>query len=144
MRIRISTEVKGNYLEVFRQFERPLFEKLKPAGVNMKIIEFTGSRKGDKVHIQFLKPVKGEWISMISDDYNDEKEAWFIDEGTVMPFGIKSWKHKHIISKLSEDRSLITDDIVFKANVLLALFLYLAFYFTMWQRKKIYRNFFGA
>ena len=87
----------------------------------MEIVEFTGSKTGDKVHIRFVSPLKTEWISNITADYEDDKEAYFIDEGALLPPGLSYWKHKHIVRKLSEDESMIVDDITFKLPSLIVL-----------------------
>ena len=85
MNIRLQTKVKGHYKKVMARFDRALFEALAPAFPKMEIIEFTGSKKGDKVHIQFVSPIRTEWISLITEDYEDDKEAYFIDEGIQLP-----------------------------------------------------------
>ena len=66
MNIQIKTEVKGHYQAIMDQFDRRLFEALKPKGADMEIVEFTGSKKGDRVHIRFNSPIKAEWISNIT------------------------------------------------------------------------------
>jgi len=143
MRIQLKTEVAGNYLDVMKRFDRHLFEALKPKGAKMEIVEFTGSEKGDRVHIRFLKPLKAEWISVITDHGHNEKEAYFVDEGKTLPFPLKYWKHRHIVQKISEDRSLIIDDMTFKGrNFLFTLFLYPAIFVGFYPRKKIYKAYF--
>jgi ligand-binding SRPBCC domain-containing protein len=143
MHIRLSTKVNGNYKKVMEQFERPLFEALKPAGLQMEIVEFTGSRKGDRVHIRLTSLRKDDWVSLITEDGISEKEAWFVDEGTVMPFGFTYWRHRHIVQKHSETTSVIVDDLTFKAkNFLVAWFFYPVFWWGLYRRKKVYRRFF--
>ncbi|MCD6068946.1 MAG: hypothetical protein K0S33_3772 [Bacteroidetes bacterium] len=143
MRMRLSTSVNGDYKNVMAHFERPLFEALKPAGVDMEVVEFTGSKKGDRVHIRFKSPVKGDWISLITDDGISDTEAFFIDEGTLMPFGLNYWKHTHIVKKQTEHTSLIIDDLSYTAsNLFSGLLLYPVFWFGFVQRKKVYRRFF--
>lgn len=143
MNIKIETEVKGNYLEVMEQFDLKLFEALKPKGVDMEIIEFTGSKKGDKVHIRFRSPIKAEWISLITEDGHNENEAWFVDEGDTLPFPLSYWKHKHIVRKLSDTTSMIVDDITFEgSNKLMSALIYPGIYTGFYPRKKIYKRFF--
>ncbi len=144
MNIQIKTEVAGNYLEIMERFDRELFEALKPKGAQMEIVEFTGSKKGDRVHIRFVKPLKAEWISLITDHGHNEKEAYFVDEGKTLPFPLKYWKHRHVVQKVSDDRSLIIDDMTFKGtNFLFTLFLYPAIFLGFYPRKKIYKAYFG-
>jgi ligand-binding SRPBCC domain-containing protein len=143
MRFQIKTEVNGHYMKVMSQFDRQLFEALKPAFGKMEILEFTGSQKGDRVHLQFLQPIKAEWLSIITDDGANETEAYFVDEGELLPPGLSYWKHKHIVRKLTENTSLIIDDITFKASSpILTPLLYPALYFSFLPRKKVYQSYF--
>ena len=110
----------------------------------MEIVEFTGSRKGDTVHIRFLSPVKVEWVSRITEDAENKTEAYFVDEGVQLPFPLSFWKHKHIVRKITEDTSCIIDDITFKGpNGLVTLLLYPAIFLGFYPRKKIYKAYFG-
>ena len=145
MNITLTTEVSGHYQHIMQRFDRQLFEALKPKQANMEIVEFTGSKTGDRVHLRFLSPIRAEWISDITDDGVSEEEAYFIDEGVQLPFPLSYWQHKHIVRKITEDRSLIIDDISFKgSNLLFTLLLYPAIYAGFYPRKKIYRNYFGT
>ena len=145
MKIRFQTKVKGNYKEVMAAFDRKLFEALKPNMAKMEIVEFTGSKKGDRVHIRFTSPVKAEWISIITEDKVTDREAYFIDEGTKLPFPLSFWRHKHIVQKITEDTCYIIDDISFEAkNGLLSFLFYPAIYFGFAPRKKIYQKYFGV
>jgi len=143
MNITLKTKVRGNYIKVMERFDRDLFEALKPPVGEMEIVDFTGSKKGDKVHLRFLSPIKMEWISEITEDEVNEGEAYFIDIGTQLPFPLVQWRHKHIVQKIDDDNSLIIDDINFEGinriwTSLLRPALYLAFY----PRKSIYKRYF--
>mgnify|MGYP000642360055 CR=1 FL=1 len=143
MNVKLSTQVKGNYIDVMKAFDRKLFEALKPSVGKMEIVEFTGSKKGDRVHMQFFSPIKAEWVSDIVEDSVDARRAIFIDEGVVLPWPLASWRHKHIVQKIDEDSSYIIDDITFEgSNFLLSWILYPAIYFGFYPRKKIYKSFF--
>ena len=145
MKVRFQTKVKGNYKDVIAAFDRKLFEALKPKMAKMEIVEFTGSKKGDRVHIRFTSPIKAEWISLITEDGADQSEAFFVDEGVKLPFPLTYWRHKHLVQKISEDSSYIIDDITFKAkNSLLTYLLYPAIYLGFAPRKKIYQQYFGV
>jgi len=144
LKIRLETEVDGHYLEVIEKFDLKLFEALKPTFGKMKVEEFTGSKKGDIVRLAFLSPVKTEWVSDIVEDGADDKEAYFIDEGRILPFPLSFWRHKHIVQKVSEGRSRIIDDMSFMGiNIFFTLFLYPAIYIVFYPRKNIYRKYFG-
>jgi len=140
----LKTTVKGNYLRVIEQFDRKLFEALAPRQGKMEVVEFTGSKKGDRVHVRFISPFKADWVSKITDDYQDSRRAYFVDEGDVMPFGLAFWEHQHIVEKLDEDTCQIIDHIRYKGkNTLITLVLYPLFYFGFRPRKNIYQSFFG-
>lgn len=145
MNVKFENKVKGNYKDVMARFDRQLFEALKPKQGKMEIVEFTGSKKGDLVHLRFTAPIKAEWISRITEDAISDEEAYFIDEGTTLPFPLKYWRHKHIVRKITDDTSLIIDDITFKAgNRLMTAALYPAIYLGFSPRGKVYRNYFGV
>ena len=144
MNIQLKTTVKGNFKTIMARFDRALFEALAPKVPAMEIVEFTGSRKGDTVHIRFLSPVNVEWVSRITEDAENKTEAYFVDEGVQLPFPLSFWKHKHIVRKITEDTSCIIDDITFKGpNGLVTLLLYPAIFLGFYPRKKIYKAYFG-
>jgi len=145
MNIQLKTKVDGNYQDIMRLFDRNLFEALKPKNAKMEIVAFTGSKKGDKVHLRFLSPIKAEWISEITEDGENEKETYFIDEGVKLPFPLSSWKHKHVVRKITENSSYIIDDMTFEGiNSFFTLFLYPALYIAFYPRKSIYKSYFKA
>lgn len=145
MNIQLSTKVDGNYKDIMRQFDRRLFEALKPSLADMEIVAFTGSEKGDKVHIRFKSPIKAEWISHITGHGENEKESFFIDEGVKLPFPLSYWKHKHIVRKITNKTSYIIDDITFKdPNLMASWLLYPAIYMGFYPRKKIYKKYFNT
>ena len=145
MNIQLKTKVDGNYKSIMQRFDRNLFEALKPKNAKMKIVEFTGSKKGDLVHLQFLSPIKAEWISKIIEDGENENEAYFIDEGTQLPFPLSFWKHKHIVRKIDDNSSFIIDDITFEGpNIFFSLLLYPAIYIGFYPRKKVYKSYFKS
>lgn len=144
MRILLKTKVKGNYREVMEQFDRKLFEALLPKQGKTEIAAFTGSRKGDRVHLKFISPIKADWQSDITEDGVDDNKAYFVDEGVVMPFGLKSWRHQHITERIDDTSCYIIDDINFEGkNALLTNILYPVFYFGFAPRKGIYQSYFG-
>jgi len=126
------------------RFDLDLFEALKPKVGKMVVKEFTGSKKGDRVHIQFLSPIRTEWIALITDDGVNEEEAYFIDEGHKLPWPLSYWKHKHIVRKIDEDSCLIVDYITYEAGSgLISFLLYPAMWLGFAPRAGIYRKYFG-
>jgi ligand-binding SRPBCC domain-containing protein len=143
MNIKLKTAVKGHYLKVMKAFDRNLFEALKPPMGEMEIVAFTGSQKGDKVHIRFMKPIKADWISEIVENEMTAEKAWFVDVGTTLPWPLSSWTHRHIVEKIDDDHSMIIDDMTFRGkNFLLTLLLYPAIFLGFYPRKRIYKEYF--
>ena len=144
MNLILKTKVRGNYIDIINKFDLDLFTALAPPGPKMEIVEFSGSKKGDRVHIRFLSPIKTEWISDITADEINETEAFFIDEGTTLPFPLKYWKHKHLIRKIDEENSEIIDDITYRGvNSLITLLMYPAMFLAFFPRKRIYQKYFS-
>jgi ligand-binding SRPBCC domain-containing protein len=139
----ISTTVNGHYKKVMNSFDLALFKALQPKGILMHIETFTGSKKGDRVHIKFLKPFATEWISEITDDGENETESFFVDRGTTIPFGIAQWQHRHIVKYVSNTSCTIVDDITFEGvNKLWSILLWPALYISFLQRKAVYKKYF--
>lgn len=144
MNLILKTNVRGHYLQVMDRFDESLFNALKPVGVKMIVTQFTGSKTGDTVVLEFTSPIKAKWISKITDHGHDEDQAYFVDEGTQLPFPLKSWTHKHIVQRVDDERSIIVDDMTFSTgssivDYLLYPFMYIGFY----PRKSSYKKYFN-
>lgn len=143
MKIRFETQVKGYYTTVMKRFDRDLFEALKPKQGDMEILEFTGSKTGDRVHLRFNSPFSMEWVSDIVEHGMDAERAYFIDEGVELPWPLGYWRHQHIVEKIDEEYSKIIDDIDYRAKpAFLTPILYPALYAAFYPRKKVYREYF--
>lgn len=145
MRIYLKTAVAGKPPEIIKAFDRSLFETLAPPGTPVELIRFDGSQKGDIVHIRLklLGFIKQDWVSKITADHTSAEEAFFVDEGTQLPFFLGSWEHHHIV-KAQGDHSVIIDDIRYKGPFfLITWLLYPALYLQFAWRKPIYRKIFG-
>lgn len=143
MEIKIGTKVAQDYLQVKAGFDESLFKKLSPPFPPVKLLRFDGSARGDIVSLELnFIFFKQRWTSLITDDQTDEKEFYFIDEGTELPFFLRYWRHKHRIIK-EESGSLILDEISFKSPFLLMDYLlYPALFVQFLYRKPIYRKIF--
>lgn len=145
MKIRFETKVRGDYVEVMKRFDKDLFEALKPKQGDMEILEFTGSKTGDRVHLRFNSPLKMEWISDIVDHGKDERQAYFVDEGIKLPAPLSFWRHQHIVEKVDDQYCLIIDDISYRARpFFLTPVLYPALYAAFYPRKAVYKQYFGT
>ena len=127
------------------RFDKQLFAALAPKTATMLIKQFTGSKKGDVVHIQFVQPFKADWISDIIDDGCDDHHCYFVDEGRIIPFGIATWQHRHIVKYVAENSCEIIDDISFTGvNFLWTILLYPVLYIGFYPRKNIYKKYFNT
>lgn len=144
MNLTLRTTVYGHYLTVMKAFDRNLFECLTPVGAKVELVAFTGSKKGDQVHLRFVSPVRAEWISHITEDGRNDTRAWFVDEGVQLPWPLKQWRHHHIVEKVDEHRSTIIDEMYFSTGwKIFDVFLWPVMYLTFVQRKPLYRKYFA-
>ncbi|ADR21824.1 hypothetical protein MATR_05430 [Marivirga tractuosa] len=146
MKLKLKTEVKQDYLSVKNGFDAKLFLSLNPPFPPVKLKEFGGCEKGDKVHLELnFIFFKQDWISEITFDRTSESVFEFIDEGTQLPFFLKYWKHHHIVEKAQENRSFIIDDIEFKSPFkLMDFILYPVLWLQFAYRKPIYKKLFST
>jgi ligand-binding SRPBCC domain-containing protein len=144
MNILIKTTLSKNYREVHRGFDLKLFKALKPPLIALEVKRFDGCKKGDEVHLEIgLGPLKQKWVSLITENIENENECTFVDIGHILPPPLKDWKHTHRILKINEQTCEIHDDIHFSSgNKLLDLFLYPALYAQFAFRIPVYKKFF--
>lgn len=142
MNIRIVTSpVSGNYIDVYNKFDIHLFKFLLPGFLPIRIEKFEGSRTGDIVQ---MKAGLWNWKSLITFDVINDTEASFTDEGIVLPFPLKDWRHRHIIENISENSCRIIDDIDYSTgkrwmDLLIRPFMKRQFSL----RIKLYKRYFG-
>lgn len=113
MRIKIKTKVHNSVQAIEQQFNEELFTKLNPPFPPATLLRYDGNTKGDRVVIKlnFLLFVN-YWESVITANQSSEKKFQFVDEGRVLPFFLKKWKHTHTVEQGdSPDVSYIIDDI---------------------------------
>ncbi len=143
MHLKITTAVGQDYLSVMRGFDRSLFEKLSPPFPPVKLLLFEGSKKGDTVSLElnfFL--FRQRWTSLIIEDKLTDQEFYFIDEGTTLPFFLRTWKHRHRIQK-DGTHARIIDDIHFTTPfLLLDYLLYPVMWLQFMYRKPVYKKVF--
>lgn len=145
MKINIETTVEQDFLQVKKGFNESLFTKLSPPFPPVSLLRFDGSKKGDLVTLELdFIFFRQKWTSLITEDRTDDKEFFFVDQGTELPFFLKEWRHKHRIIKKGTG-SIIRDEITFKAKPgLLGIFLYPAMYLQFLYRIPIYKKYFTA
>lgn len=142
MRMHLKSTVPGDFQDVFLQFDEKLFRYLLPP--NAELINFEGSKRGDKVHLKFGFPFYSEWISEIVEEASQANQNYFIDEGRKLPFGLKTWRHRHIVRK-SDAGTEIIDEMNYSTgnsvlDILFYPFLFLAFAPRIVQYKKYFKS----
>jgi len=145
MKIRIATQVDASLEKVKEGFTEDLFISLNPPFPPVKLLQFDGCKTGDQVALELnFILFKQLWVSDITDDGQSEKEWFFLDEGTKLPFFLKSWKHWHVVEK-NESGAKIVDDITFSTGTLLTdVLFYPALLGQFLYRKPIYRRIFKS
>lgn len=142
MNLLIKTRIPLNYREVFKGFTAELFKALKPPLMPLEVERFDGCKTNDEVHLK-VGPLKQQWISIITNDFDDETQCGFIDEGKVIPPPLRYWHHTHRIVKISEDESEIQDDIQFTTGFkILDALVYPVLYLQFAVRPPAYRKYF--
>lgn len=117
MKLLFETPVKLPFERVRDQFNRDLFLKLSPPGIPFNLKRFDGCKKGDEVHIELGPPVlKQQWVSLITFEETNAKGWSFIDEGKVLPWPLKYWKHHHRVDKIGDTECKIVDDITYECS----------------------------
>jgi ligand-binding SRPBCC domain-containing protein len=113
----ITCRVSASLPYVWSKFDQNLLAKLAPPFPIAQIIQFDGCQVNDKVCIEldFLL-YKTRWNSEITAYQVDATSYVFVDEGTRVPFGIKTWRHEHRIESISEQESAVIDKIKFQTN----------------------------
>lgn len=108
----------------------------------MELLRFDGCKKGDEVHILIKKPWKSKWISVITEESQNETEYRFVDEGKQLPFGMTYWKHEHIIRKRGEYCTIV-DHIQYKTPFFIwSWILYPGLLLSFKPRNRLYKSFF--
>lgn len=143
MRIHIKTEVRQSYKTVFDAFDEKLFLKLAPPYPRVRLVRFDGSKPGDIVEIEMKTGLKTyRWTSLIVAEKVTANEAYFIDEGQVLPPPLTKWLHKHLVVA-AKAGTVIHDIIDYSTGYkLLDIMLYPLMLAQFSYRKPIYKKVF--
>lgn len=144
MRVHLQTNVQQDYLRVFNAFDATLFQKLSPPYPRLKLLRFDGSAPGDVVAVELQTGFKSfQWTSLITERNISETEAYFVDQGQVLPPPLRYWHHKHLVSK-NGSGAIIHDIITYSTGIkALDLVLYPLMLAQFSMRKAVYRRVFG-
>ncbi|PIQ49098.1 MAG: hypothetical protein COW03_06840 [Cytophagales bacterium CG12_big_fil_rev_8_21_14_0_65_40_12] len=143
MELKITTEVGQTLQNVILGFNENLFLKLSPPFPKVILKRFDGSSKGDIVSLELdFILFKQLWTSEIISNSSTPLKFEFEDKGIVLPFFLKSWRHKHIL-QVKNGKVLIIDDISFRTHYkLFDYLLYPAMYLQFLMRKPVYKRVF--
>jgi ligand-binding SRPBCC domain-containing protein len=142
MNLIFKTPIPRNYKRVAEGFTSELFLYLTPSWLPGKLIRFDGCKIGNEVHIELGHP-KLYWVSEITDEAMTPLSWHFVDEGKVLPWPLKKWRHKHSVVKISDEESQIIDDIEYHcSNKFLEKSIYPMLYSMFSIRPARYKKFF--
>jgi len=112
--------------------------KLQP----IKIINWEGIKNNDEAFFKlWFFGWKNFKVKHINYKFND-KELTFIDYGTELPFGLKSWEHQHTL-KNSSNGIIIIDSLKIKhSKNFIGIILYPMLVFPIILRKILYKIYF--
>jgi ligand-binding SRPBCC domain-containing protein len=143
MKILLRTIVDCPFEQVAGNFDRELFEFLLPPHFVATLVNYEGSKPGDKIHLTFKIPWKSDWISVIKEFENASAYYYFIDVGEILPFGLKKWRHHHQVIQLIENKTEIIDFIYFSTRFwLLDLLAWPVLFASFFPRKRLYKQYF--
>lgn len=142
MKILIKTPIENDLQSTFKLFNEDLFRALKPPLISLEVERFDGCKKGDEVHLKIgFGPIHQKWVSLITDDRENEDVCFFIDEGDKLPPPLKEWKHIHRLVKTGKTTCRIEDDIFYSSgNKLLDFLMYPVMYAQFAMRIPVYKK----
>jgi ligand-binding SRPBCC domain-containing protein len=107
----VSDWFDAELIEVKQGFTLRLFQALNPPWMPAKVLRFDGCSVGDVVRLKLgVWPLNLDWESHITEEKTGEYSWYFVDEGVVLPFFIKKWRHVHLVES-QNGRCRISDQI---------------------------------
>ncbi len=147
MRFQIKTRVKGGHREVFHGFDHNLLLQLSPPGFKLELLHAQDPQEPDsfiRLRMTIFGLVKQEWENDFSHYELGSRECHFVDEGRIMPFPIRKWRHDHRVLADGATHAIINDDVTFKTVFfLLDWLLFPVLWLQFRYRRPIYRRVFG-
>jgi ligand-binding SRPBCC domain-containing protein len=141
MRIRVETLVEQDYRSVFAAFDVDLFVALNPPFPVVRVRRFDGCARDDTIDLTLdFGLFRWRWLGRVVEAGGDTESLWFVDEGIVLPFFLRRWRHRHVVRR-ADPGAVIVDEIEFEASggplgSLLWPLLWLQFLY----RKPVYRR----
>lgn len=143
MQIKVKTYVSESRTKVWDRFNLSLFKALAPVFPKLIVERFDGCLTGDEVHIVLETGLTHlRWNARIVSHSITRDKHEFVDEGTILPFPLASWRHVHRIED-TPSGSVITDHVFYKTHIFLTdILLYPFLFMTVYQRKSKYQAYF--
>lgn len=143
IQITLKTSVNCPFEKVRDGFDQNLLETLNPPGITLKIEQFDGIFAGANMRMRVESVFTSTlWTGSITQVCSKNRFWCFIDEGHILPLGLKSWRHIHAVVK-KNNQTLIYDRVYFSGkNCFFTVFWYPAICFMLGIRKPRYRSYF--
>ncbi len=144
MKLLFRTPLPQPVKAVAKKFDRHLFDYLTPAWASVKTVRFDGCNVGDEIHLLMkLGGIPQEWVSVITETRDEPQEWAFVDEGKILPWPLKGWRHQHRILRTGEFRCEVIDDITYEcATPALEKMIYPLLWVTFSMRPGRYKKYF--
>lgn len=109
----------------------------------MQIHRFEGCTLGAVVELTIkLGPVSLPWRSVVTTYQEGAQECFFIDEGQVLPFGLREFSHTHRITAVGSKTRISEEISLGSTSWLSAVFGLVVFWGQMFMRGPAYRSHF--
>lgn len=143
IRITLKTSVNCPFEIVRDGFDQKLLETLNPPGISLKIEQFDGIYAGAKMRMRVQSLFTSTlWTGSILQVCSKNQFWCFVDEGAILPMGLKSWKHIHAVVR-KNNQTLIYDRVYFSGkNRFFTMFWFPAILLMLGIRKPRYRKYF--
>ncbi|MFL2997128.1 MAG: hypothetical protein ACJZ1Q_00045 [Candidatus Neomarinimicrobiota bacterium] len=113
---------KINPFDVIESFHNRDFVDFLISFQPVKILKWTGIKNGESASFKFWF-FGWKKMDVIHQNYQSKTDFLsFEDHGVGLPFGLTSWKHRHIVEKV-QNGTLITDIIFFDESTTVKKFL---------------------
>jgi len=143
IRITLKTSVNCPFEIVRDGFDQKLLKTLNPPGISLKIEQFDGIYAGAKMRMRVESLFTSTlWTGSILQVCSKNRFWCFVDEGAILPMGLKSWKHIHAVVR-KNNQTLIYDRVYFSGkNRFFTMFWFPAILLMLGIRKPRYRKYF--
>lgn len=120
-----------------------LFKALSPPLPKAEILNFGGTQKGDLVKLKLNFGLwSSDWVSHVDEVVERDNYYHFRDVGLVMPLGMASFSHRHILKAVGPNQTSIEEDITLSGkNLLLTWLNVIGFWAQMRMRRTAYQQF---